>query len=240
MKILLTTVALLLLFTVPAWAANQTLNYSWEDGTGTILGSYGNLVNPTNVTGAQVGSKGDVPPLTWTCPGAYDGTRYLHVAESPHSSTPQAYLVCITGLQVDDTVWASYYGWDDESVDPYPSLRIWGHYSDAADCDACPGGYEGSAGEGLDNTGYTSGIGWEKMSAYWVYGVSGAPYAGAAALVIEMRLYSSPTTSTEYSTDFWGDLVEVTIPDYATARFPDWGPTPVDNTTWGRVKTLFR
>ena len=27
----------------------QTTSYSWEDGTGTILGSYGNLANPGNV-----------------------------------------------------------------------------------------------------------------------------------------------------------------------------------------------
>ena len=29
--------------------AQQTTSYSWEDGTGTILGSYGNLANPGNV-----------------------------------------------------------------------------------------------------------------------------------------------------------------------------------------------
>jgi len=239
MKILLTSLALLLLLTVPAWAI-QHLSYSWEDCTGTILGYSGNLANPTNVTGLQAGSKGDVPPLTWSCPGAYDGVRYLHVAESPHSSTPQAYLVCITGLQTGDSVYASYWGWDDEATDPYPSLRIWAHYSNAVLCSDCPGDYEGSAGEGRNNTGYTAGTGWEKMSASWIYGVDGSPYADAAALVIEMRLYSSPTTSTVYSTDYWADLVEVSIPDHARACFPDWSPTPVENTTWGRVKSLFR
>ena len=30
--------------------AQQTSSYSWEDGTGTILGSYGNLANPANVS----------------------------------------------------------------------------------------------------------------------------------------------------------------------------------------------
>jgi hypothetical protein len=27
----------------------ETTSYSWEDGTGTILGSYGNLASPANV-----------------------------------------------------------------------------------------------------------------------------------------------------------------------------------------------
>jgi hypothetical protein len=240
MKILLTTLVLSLLLVVPASAAYyQTLQYGWEDGTGTIVGSYGNLTNPTNVTGVQVGLKGDVPPLTWTCPGAHEGTRYLHVAENPHYGTPQAYLVCITGLLWGDTVWASYWGWDDEAVDPSPSLRIWAHYTDAEYCANCPGGYMGSAGEGFDNTGYTTGIGWEQMSAYWVAGESGAPYAGAKGMVIEMRLYSSPSTA-DSTTDYWADLVEVTIPQHARALFPDFGPTAVDETTWGRIKTLFR
>ena len=56
--------------------------YSWEDG-GTILGWYGNLVDPTNVTGSQAGSGGGAGP--YTCPGANSGDRYLHVAEDPHS-----------------------------------------------------------------------------------------------------------------------------------------------------------
>ena len=46
----------LVLIAVPAFA-QQTLNYSWENG-GTILGSYGNLVDATNVSGPQTGSQG--------------------------------------------------------------------------------------------------------------------------------------------------------------------------------------
>ena len=42
---------------------------------------------------------------------------------------------------------------------------------------------------------------------------------GYSALVIEMRLYSSPSTG-EFRTDYWADLVTVTAPDYATICFP--------------------
>ena len=200
------------LVAAPAMAAT----YSWEDG-GTILGSYGNLVGPANVTGMQTGDKGDVPPLTWTCPGAYEGDRYLHVAEAPHSSTPQAYVAWITGLQDGDIVSASIWGWDDESEDPYPSLRIWAHYSTNDDITV----YKGSAGAGLDNSGYTTGIGWEQMSSSWEFGDSGSPYGGYESLVIELRLYSSPTTGPEDRTDYWADLVEVTTTSLtATIHFP--------------------
>lgn len=186
-------------------------SYSWEDGVGTILGSYGNLVDPTNVTGPQTGSKGDVPPLTWTCPGAHDGDRYLHVAEEPHASTPQAYVAWITNLQVGDMVYVSMWGFDDEAVDPSPSLRLWGGYSTNADIND----YQGSAGEGLTNSGYTSGIGWEEMSSSWEFGTPPG-FGGEEALVVQLRLYSSPTTG-DYRTDYWGDLITVTT-DSATAN----------------------
>lgn len=193
--------------------ADQTASYSWEDGTGTILGSYGNLVDPTNVTGMQTGSKGDVPPLTWTCPGAYDGDRYLHVAEEPQSGTPQAYVAWITGLVPGDMVYASIWGYDDEAADPNPDLRIWAHYATDDNIE----NYQGSAGEGLNNSGYTTGIGWEQMSSSWEFG-NPAGYGAETALVIELRLYSSPTTG-DYRTDYWADLVTVTAPDTATIHF---------------------
>ena len=115
----LAIVAVLALAAVSAFAA-----YSWEDG-GTILGSYGNLVDPTNVSGPQTGQNGAAG--TYTCPGPQHGDYYLHVAEEPHSGTPQAYVAWVIGLvDTNDYVTASFYGYD---VTPgaSPSLRIWGH-----------------------------------------------------------------------------------------------------------------
>ena len=89
-------IAALALLAVPAHAQVGSY-YSWEDG-GTILGSYGNLVDAVNVSGPQTGSQGSTLP-DYTCPGAYDGEYYLHVAEDPHSGTPQAFLCWVTGLQ---------------------------------------------------------------------------------------------------------------------------------------------
>ena len=50
----------------------QVTSYSWEDGVGTILGSYGNLSNPDNI-----GSTSGVTP--------FDGSRMLTVAFQHHS-----------------------------------------------------------------------------------------------------------------------------------------------------------
>ena len=64
--------------------AQQRSSYSWEDGTGTILGSYGgNVSDPGNV-----GVTGGVSP--------YDGTRMLTVSESPMSGTPQAFIALLS------------------------------------------------------------------------------------------------------------------------------------------------
>jgi len=181
-----------------------TMSYSWEDG-GTILGSYGNLVDPTNVTGPQVGLDGQGG--SFTCPGAVSGDYYLHVAEEPHSSTPQAFVAWIRGLQVNDVVDASFFGFD-ASPGASPSVRIWAHYTDAVD----PDSYEGSAG---GNDTYSSGIGWEEISETWTYNPSDPDAAG---LMIEVRLYSSPSTGDARS-DYFIDDVTVTAPDHATITF---------------------
>ncbi|UCF79244.1 MAG: hypothetical protein JSW03_03025, partial [Candidatus Eiseniibacteriota bacterium] len=89
MKALLTILALVLLLALPTSQALCTFyNYSWEN-CGTILGSYGNIVGPGAVSGVQIGSMGSSLPW-YQCPGAADGSIYLHVAEDPHSGTPQA------------------------------------------------------------------------------------------------------------------------------------------------------
>jgi hypothetical protein len=234
MKYLL-LIAIAALVAAPA-AAEQTLCYSWEDGNGTILGYWDEVVNPTNVTGAQAGSAGGAG--AWTCPGAYDGDRYFHVAEHPHNgNTPQAYVAWIKNLQDNDVVYASFWAYDD--IDGSPSVRIWAHYATNADV----GAYKGSAGSGNNNTGYTTEVGWQEVSADWVFGVSGSPYAGYEALVIEFRLYSTPSTDPNdppvYTTDFWGDYVCVTIPDHATVVFPD-DVVPVEDSSWGTIKALYR
>jgi hypothetical protein len=177
--------------------AGTVFTYGWEDGTGTILGSSGNLVDPTNVTGPQDGLGGSAGPFT--CPGANSGDYYLHVAEEPHSGTPEAWIGWVTGLEDGDTINAGFFGYD-ITADVSPSLRIWGHYT---------------SGDSLTNVGsaggsatYTSGIGWEELTHSWTFNSNLGARDG---LVIQARLYSAPTTSEEHRTDYFIDDLTIEV-----------------------------
>jgi len=190
--------------------AIQTVEYGWEDGQGTILGSFGNLVDASNVTGVQTGSTGSG---SYTVPGAYSGDRFLHVAEAPHSGTPQAYLAMIGGLGNGDVVEASFFGYD-LSANGSPSMRIWAHYADSADIDS----YLGSAG---GNNVYTDGSGWSEVDYQWTF-----DNAAADALVIEARLYSNPATDAGARSDYWIDSLRVSAPDTARISVAAAVPEP--------------
>ncbi len=218
--------AIVVLFATPALAV-QTLNYSWEDG-GTILGFYGNLVDDTNVSGAQTGSQGSTLP-DYTCPGAVDGNFYLHVAEDPHSGTPQAFVAWVTGLQEGDIVEAMFYGYD-ITEGGSPSLRIWGGYTETG---GDVNSYSGSAGGA---SGYTAGLGWDLVSHSWTFFADGGLHDG---LTVQARLYSTPSTSDPDHTDFWIDNLTVTAPDHATIHFPE-AVNPVEVQTWTGIKALYR
>ncbi|MCH7813293.1 MAG: PEP-CTERM sorting domain-containing protein [Planctomycetes bacterium] len=185
-----------------AGAGAATVTYGWEDGVGTILGSFGNLVDDTNVSGVQPRIEGGVAVAD--VPGPNSGLRYLHVAEDPHGSTPQGYLVFIENLVPGDVVDASFFGYD-TTLGSSPSMRIWGHYALNGDIN----NYQGSAS---GNTTYTGDAvsGWEQVGHSWTVA------AGKEALVVELRLYSTPSTSDPNHTDFFVDDLSVTAPNSAS------------------------
>lgn len=194
------SISALLLASTGAGAA--TVNYGWEDGVGTILGSFGNLVDDTNVSGVQPRIEGGLAVAD--VPGPNSGSRYLHVAENPHASTPQGFLAFIENLAEGDVVDASFFGYD-TTLGSSPSMRIWGHWALNGDVTS----YDGSAG---GNTTYTGDVisGWEQVSQTWT-----VP-AGKQALVVELRLYSTPSTSDPNHTDFFADDLSVTAPNSAS------------------------
>ena len=214
-------IALVILFAAPAFAL--TASYGWEDGGG-LMGSYGNLVDPVNVTGQQTGSQGSELP-DYTCPGAYEGEHYLHVAEDPHYSTPQAYLAWVINLLDGDIVTVSFYGYD-MTEGSSPSWRIWGHWTDSSD----PESYLGSAS---GPSGYTAGTGWDIAEHTWT--MAGGDGNG---LMVEGRLYSTPSTSSPDHTDYWCDYITVTAPDHATVIFQL--PSAVEDSSWASIKALYR
>ena len=173
----------------------QTTSYSWEDGTGTILGSYGNLSNPGNV-----GTTSGVSP--------HDGSRMLTVSESPISGTPQAFIAWVTDLSGGQDITACFYGYD-ESSNSAPSLRIWGSWSANDDIDS----YQGSAD---GNNDYTAGSGWSQVCH--TFSTNQENWDSGEALVIQARLYSS--SSGPDPTVYFIDLVEVTAPNSANVNYP--------------------
>ncbi len=204
--------------------AIQTIDYGWED-SGTILSSYGNLVNPANVTmGSDPGTNNENPsyiPALTVLPRT--GGAMLEVIEDPHSGTPQAFVAFIENLSEGDQVTASFYGWD-STEGASPSMRIWGHYALNGNVDS----YEGSAG---GNDTYTTGLlngQWSQVDYTWTV------EAGKEALVIELRLYSTPSTGPN-STNYWIDDLHIDAPDAATVNIP--GPVQPTNTPGGPTYT---
>jgi len=173
----------------------ETTSYSWEDGSGTILGSYGGLANPANV-----GTTSGISP--------HDGSRMLTISESPISGTPQAFIAWITDLSSGQDITACFYGYDD-TPSSAPSLRVWGSWTANDDIDS----YQGSAD---GNTDYTAGTGWDQVCH--TFSTNQENWGTGEALVIQARLYSS--TSGPDPTVYFVDLVEVTAPNSATVLYP--------------------
>ncbi len=159
MKLLLVITAAL---AVATCAFAGTYSYGWEDGVGTIMGSYGNIANEANVTDF-----------------VYAGGHALYMQESPLGGTPQAYVAFIENCQNGDIIDASFFGYDD-TPDVSPSFRIWGHYAQTGDIYA----YAGSAG---GNSAYSDGSGWQPLSWSWTFDSDGDT---RDALIVEYRLYS--------------------------------------------------
>ena len=167
-------------------------NYSWEDGEGTILGSYYAIDSYENIE-----STDSVDP--------YDGARMLKVVNGASDDTERGYLAWITDISSGDQITASYYAYDINAEGEYPKQRIWAHWTDNNDIDS----YEGSA-SGPDN--YSSGPGWSKLEHTWS---TSDGWAEGYALCIEARFYSSDSEENLI------DLIEVTTTSQtATIHLP--------------------
>jgi MYXO-CTERM domain-containing protein len=172
-----------------------TESYGWEDGVGTVLGSFGNLGLAENV--------GDPDPV-------YNGLRSLHLVEDPLDGTPQGYLAWITGLQDGDVIDASFWRYDTTPGES-PSMRIWAHYATSDDIDS----YMGSAG---GNDDYGPGEGWDQAAWQWTFDSDGG---ARDALVIEVRLYSP---SDGPGDQFWVDDLFVQVEGADLSNTTIWHP----------------
>ena len=167
--------------------------FSWEDGSSTILGSYGNLANPANV-----GTTSGVSP--------YVGSRMLTVSESPLDGTPQAFLAWVTNLSADQEIEACFYGYD-TTPSASPSMRIWGSWSANNDITS----YQGTANGNVD---FTDGSGWDQICHTFSTNDNG--WDSGEALVIQARLYSGSSDPTVY----FIDAIHVIAPPGASLILP--------------------
>jgi MYXO-CTERM domain-containing protein len=161
-------------------AASAGYNYydsfGWEDGTSTILGSYGNLGAANNVFDPAGGGQGNV----------------LELFEDPIGGTPQAFVSHITGLQDGDSIAAGFMALGAGDFMNTSSIRIWAHYSDGD-----ISGYEGSAG---GNSTYSTGE-WMELTDEWTFDSDGGTNS---SLIIEARIYTgSGDSGYGYVDDAW-------------------------------------
>ena len=174
---------------------SMTETYSWENG-GTILGSYGNLVDAENV-----GPTDGIAP--------HDGDYMLTVSESPIDGTPQAFVAWVTDISNGDEITACFYGYD-TTAGTSPSMRIWGSWSANDDINSYAGSADG-------NEEYTDGTGWDQVCH--TFSTSQENWEDGEALVIQVRLYSS--SSGPDPTQYFIDMLEVTTnSSTATIHFP--------------------
>ncbi|MFH1276840.1 MAG: hypothetical protein ABIK65_00450 [Candidatus Eisenbacteria bacterium] len=207
MKLLL-VISTALLVATAAFAG--TSSYGWEDGTGTILGFFGNVGTAANVTSP-----------------VYAGGHSLYLQEAPIGGTPQAYVAYIEGCLDGDIIDADFWCYD-VTEGGFPSGRIWAHFGYDGDVNA----YGGSAG---GNGTYSDGLGWSDLAWSWTFVTEDPTYGTRTAMIIEARIYSADGLD-----DMNVDQITVTAPDHCTVTFPGQDPTSTEATTWGSVKSLFR
>ncbi|MDP6418241.1 MAG: hypothetical protein QF492_06835 [Candidatus Krumholzibacteria bacterium] len=195
--------ASLMLVAVTAWGAVFT--YGFEDG-GLPLGYYGNGEPP--IIAEVVGAPDPV----------HSGDYSLRCIDNASSSTPQAYLIWVQGLQDGDSVFASFFRYD-TTPGAAPSCRIWANWNDNPDDIT---GYNGSASGQSD---YGPGEGWDEANKTW-------SVSGHTGIVIHVRTYSSAGDTV------WVDDITVDAPDHATVILPE-GDTATENATWSSLKAIF-
>jgi hypothetical protein len=187
--------------------------YGWEDGEGNIFGYFspfgscqGEPWAGQNIHAANVG-EGDGP-------GPHSGAHMLKITEEPHcNSTPQVHVAFIENLTDGDVIYGSFHAYDDVP-DGHPSVRIWAHYATTGD----PASFHGAAG---GNLSFTSGIGWEQLDHTWVFDSNNGT---RDALMIHVRVYSTPPDCGDCSTDYFIDDIYVEVcaaSPNVTITFPD-------------------
>jgi hypothetical protein len=215
MKKMLLVFAIACLAATSAWALTGT--YGWEN-CGTVFGTY----PATGITATNVGAPDPV----------MSGIKALKL-ERTSASTTQSYVAFVTGLTTGDVITGLVYIYD-TTASGNASGRIWAHYGHASNVMDAVGSASGPA----DYSGVP--LGWGPVpNSGTAYAWTFAPTdMSADALIIEVRNYGN----TPPLNVIWVDEITVTAPDRpgVVINFPIAGPSAVDNSTWGGIKSLYR
>ena len=140
--------AILCLAAHTAIAATTTVNFGWEDGTSTDLGSFNTSTGGVSSANVASGSDLDYGPsgAPFATPVAYDvtpfaGDRMLQITESPLGETsggPRVFLGYVENLSDGDTVEFSVRGFD-PSDGRSPSMLLDATYAQSGDIDSFAG-----------------------------------------------------------------------------------------------------
>lgn len=185
--------------------AMQVASYSWEDGKSVITSYNSKGMNYENIKDASA---------------ARTGEHALLVQDLSHTKdTPNATIAWVHGLKDGDTITASFWVKDD-SPKKAPSVRIWSHYTKNGDVNKYAGSYK-------QKSPYSSGNGWEKLSATYTFQ---ADSKGRDGLAIEVRFYDSKSAPTgEVLID---DITVATSSATATIEFAGVSEVPVPAAVW--------
>ena len=182
----------------PAMAHADVMAFSgWEDTSAdAVFGTSGNV--------SDFGYTSAPDPV-------YDGNHSMFMTEDPLSSTPNAVVAWVSGIEAGDQITATMWFRGMDVGGSTAKARLWGGYYNATDTntyDSSAGGAGGYAGENET---------WESMTHTWTVDDSTSIFG------LQVRIYAYGDNNM-----IWGDNLEISVDnDSATIEVAGSASTPV-------------
>ena len=182
----------------PAMAHSDVMAFTgWEDTSAdAVFGTFGNV--------SDFGYTSAPDPV-------YDGNHSMFMTEDPLSSTPNAVVAWVSGIEAGDQITATMWFRGMDVGGSTAKARLWGAYYDATDTSTyvtSAGGPSGYAGENET---------WESLTYTWTVNDTTSIFG------LQVRIYSYGDNNM-----IWGDNLEISVNnDNATIEVAGSASTPV-------------
>ena len=182
----------------PAMAHSDVMAFTgWEDTSAdAVFGTFGNV--------SDFGYTSAPDPV-------YDGNHSMFMTEDPLSSTPNAVVAWVSGIEAGDEITATMWFRGMDVGGSTAKARLWGAYyedTDTSTYKSSAGGPSGFAGENET---------WESMTYTWTSNGSTSIFG------LQVRIYSYGDNNM-----IWGDNLEISVNnDNATIEVAGSASTPV-------------